>query len=128
VRRFREQPIESIARFRRSLRISRLPRPLRRLVWWFGLRTSGSRRARHFGTFAISASGRGGSLVSAISPLTSTLSYGSPAADGTVAVRVAFDARVLDGVLIGQALHHLECVLHCEILSELRYLRAAEAA
>jgi hypothetical protein len=128
LRRFREQPIESIARFRRCLRVSRLPRVLRRFVWWLGLHTSGSARARHFGTLAIGIGPAGGRLLQTVSPLSVTLSYGSPAADRTVAVRLTFDARVLDGTTVAGALHDLEHVLHCELLSELRYLRAVEAA
>lgn len=129
LRRFREQPIESVARFRRCLRISRLPRPLRRLMWWLGLNTSGGGRARHFGTFGLCAGfGPSAALLQTASPLTCTLSYGGPGHDGTVAVRLAFDAHVLDGVTVAGALADLERVLHCEVLSELRYLRAAEAA
>jgi hypothetical protein len=45
-----------------------------------------------------------------------------------VDVRLVYDHRVLDGALIARALADLERVLHHEILVELRYLRAADAA
>jgi hypothetical protein len=128
LRRFREQPIESVARFRRCLRVSGLPRPLRRFMWWLGLSTSGSSRARHFGTFAVGAGPAASTLVQNVSPLTTTLSYGNPAANGSIAVRLTFDARVLDAGAATEALEELERVLHCELLTELRYLRAVEAA
>src|SRR5262249_49757814 len=46
LRRFKEEPLESIGLFRRVLRTSRLPRPLRRALWWFGLNVSGRKRAK----------------------------------------------------------------------------------
>src|SRR5262249_23101442 len=128
LRRFREQPVESVARFRRCLRLSRLPRLVRRFVWWLGLSASGSSRARHFGTFALGAGPAAGALLQNVSALGVTLSYGSPAVDKTVAVRLTFDARVLDAGTAAECLEDLERVLHCEILTELRYLRAVEAA
>src|SRR5262249_51407022 len=54
LRRVKEQPIEQIAAFRRVLRLSCLPRPLRRLAWWTGLNVWGRKRAHYFGTFGIS--------------------------------------------------------------------------
>ncbi len=46
LRHFKTAPIDRIGLFRRIRQISRLPRTLRRLMWWFGLNTSGHRRAR----------------------------------------------------------------------------------
>src|SRR5690348_3227667 len=37
----KEAPIASVGSFRRAVRISRLPRPLRRAIWWFGLNVQG---------------------------------------------------------------------------------------
>ena len=52
---FKEQPLERIGAFRRILRISALPGPLRRLGWWFGLNLSGRKRAHFLGTFGLSS-------------------------------------------------------------------------
>jgi len=51
---YRELPIERIGTFKRALRISRLPWPLRRLSWWLALNWSGYYRARNVGTFGVS--------------------------------------------------------------------------
>ena len=48
--------------------------------------------------------------------------------DGKVDVRLTYDHRVLDGATVARALGELERVLACEILAELRYLQAADAA
>ena len=45
VRDYKSAPIESVASFSRALTLSRLPLPLRRLVWWLGLYTDGAVRA-----------------------------------------------------------------------------------
>jgi hypothetical protein len=112
----KELPVESIGTFRRELRVSRLPRPLRRLVWWMGLNFSGYRRARNIGTFAVSVySGLGAEGLHPLSPLTTTLNYGVVAEDGTVDVRVVYDHRVMDGATVARALAELENVLNHEL-------------
>jgi len=129
LRRFKEQPVEQIGSFRRALKISRLPRPLRRLVWWVGLQTWGRKRAHYMGTFGVSVyASLGAASLHPLSPLTTTLNYGVIADDGTVDVRVIYDHRVMDGSTVARALADLERVLKCEVLAELRYLKAADAA
>jgi hypothetical protein len=129
VRRFKEAPIQRIGLFRRVRRLSRVPRPLRRLLWWASLNLSGHRRARRLGTFAVSAvSNLGGDLHQPLSPVTSTLSYGVMAPDGSVDVHLTFDHRVLDGAPAARALEDLERILKCEIVAELRYFQALDAA
>jgi hypothetical protein len=129
LRAFKEQPPERIGAFRRALRVSALPRPLRRLAWWFALNVSGRKRAHFLGTFGVSVyAGLGAASLHPLSPLTTTLNYGVIDADGGVDVRLVYDHRVLDGATVARALQELERVLHCEIIAELRYLRAVEAA
>jgi hypothetical protein len=109
----KELPIEQIGTFRRALRISRLPRFLRRFIWWLGLNSSGYRRARNLGTFGVSVySGLGAEGLHPLSPLTTTLNYGIIAEDGTVDVRVIYDHRVLDGATVARALEDLEGILN----------------
>jgi hypothetical protein len=55
LRRYQQEPVERFGLFRRVLAISRLPRPLRRVMWWVGLNASRYKRARRKGTFGISA-------------------------------------------------------------------------
>jgi hypothetical protein len=129
LRRCKEEPIERIARFQQLLRFSRLPRPLRRVLWWFSLNLSGRRRAGLLGTFGVSVvSGLGAVQTQLISPLTTTLHYGVVGEDGSVDVYVSFDHRVLDGTTVARALDDMERVLKCEILAELRYFQALDEA
>jgi len=129
LRRAKEQPIEQIGSFRRVLLVSRLPWPLRRLLWWTGLNVSGRKRAHYFGTFGVSVySGLGAASLHPLSPLTTALNYGVIAPDGSVDVRLVYDHRVLDGATVARALAELQRVLMCEILAELRSMQSAEAA
>jgi hypothetical protein len=128
LRELRERPVESFGLFRRLLAISRLPRPLRRAFWWVGLHSSGSKRAARIGTFGVSVySHLGAESYSHYAPLTTSLSYGVFAADGSVVVRVIYDHRVMDGATVARALACLEEVLCTLLVSELsaRGLRLA---
>jgi hypothetical protein len=119
----KEEPVESIALFRWALRWCRLPLLVRRFFWWFGLNTSGHRRALRLGTFGVSVySGLGAESLHPLSPLTTTLNYGVIAPDGSVDVRVIYDHRVLDGGTVARALTRMEEILHTDILAELRRL------
>lgn len=112
-------PVADIRCFRRQLRLSRWPRPVRRLVWWLGLNV-GRWRGRHFGTFAVSVySALGAESLHPLSPLTCTLNYGVIAPDGTADVRLTYDHRVMDGATVARALARLERVLNTVIVAEL---------
>ncbi|HEY7158974.1 MAG TPA: 2-oxo acid dehydrogenase subunit E2 [Gemmataceae bacterium] len=129
LRRFKEEPMESIGDFRRILLMNRFPRPLRRLLWWIGLNVWGRKRAAFMGTSGITVyAGLGAASLHPLSLLTTTLNYGVIEPDGTVDVRLTYDHRVLDGATVARALAELERVLTHEILAELRYLPRAEAA
>jgi hypothetical protein len=120
LRRFREEPVESFGLFRRVLTVSRLPRPLRRALWWLGLNGSGYKRACRMGTFGVSVySGLGAESYNHLTPLTTSLNYGVIGPDGRVAVRVIYDHRVMDGSTVARALAALEEVLNEDILAEL---------
>jgi hypothetical protein len=120
LRRCKERPFEGSGSVRRAVRVGRLPRPARRLLWWGGLNVSGAQRARHFGTFGVSVTAGLGAAVLAIrSPLTTTLYYGVFDRDGGVDVRLAFDHRVLDGATAARALVEMERVLLTEMVAEL---------
>jgi hypothetical protein len=129
LRGFRDDPLETVAPFRRCLRVTSWPRPLRRLLWWGALNVSGRKRAHVFGTCAVTAeSGLGAAALHPLTPLTTTLSHGPVEADGSVDVCLTFDARVLDAPAVGRALADLERVLNQEILAELRYLENTDTA
>jgi hypothetical protein len=125
---WKRQPVDDVRNFRRLIRYTRLPKPVRRLAWWYGLHTSGGRRARTFGTFGVSATaGLGAAAVNLLSPLTSTLTYGPLSAGGTLDVRLHFDHRVLDGAPVARALAELEDVLRTDIAAEMGKLAGAPA-
>jgi hypothetical protein len=129
LRRFKEEPLERFSCFRRALLLTRLPQPVRRLAWWFALNCWGRKRAAYLGTHGLSVyAGLGAASLHPLSPLTTTLNYGVIGADGSVEVRLVYDHRVLDGCTVARALEDLERVLRGEILNELRYLCALEAA
>ena len=118
-------PVESIPRFRRTLRMTRWPRPMRRALWWLALNV-GRWRGHHFGTFGISVySALGAESLHPLSPLTATLNYGVIGGDGTVDVRIIYDHRALDGAEIGRALARLEDVLNTQLREELLTLPRA---
>ena len=72
------------------------------------------------GTFGVSVySGLGAESLHPISPLTTTLNYGTVEKDGAVTVRVVYDHRVVDGATVARALACLEEVLNQEIVAEL---------
>jgi hypothetical protein len=129
LRRFKEEPLRRFGLMRRMLLIGRFPRPLRRLAWWLGLNFSGRKRAAYMGTFGISVySGLGAESLHPISPLTTTMNYGTIDADGGVTVRIVYDHRVVDGTTVARALACLEGVLNQEIVAELEQEAQARAA
>jgi hypothetical protein len=116
-------PLSRLSSYRMARRISRLPAPLRRLAWWFGLNVVGRQRAKRLGTFGISAYGAlGVESLHPLSPLTGLLNYGPLGPDGSLNVRIVYDHRVLDGVTVARALLRLEEVLNDELARELRDL------
>jgi len=129
LRRCKELPLEKIGAFRRSLLLTRWPRPIRRGLRWLMQNGQGRRRATSLGTFAVSAcSALGAELLQPLCWLTSTLTFGVIQPDGSVDVRILSDPRVLDSPVVARVLADLERVLTQEIVAELRYLEALPEA
>jgi hypothetical protein len=121
-------PLEEVAIFRRVLRYSRLPLPLRRLLWWAAVSWSGGVKARNFGTFGISLTGAAGATATnLIAPVTASLNCGVIKPDGTMDLRLHFDHRVLDGMTAARALADLEDVLKKEIVAEMEAMAESES-
>ncbi len=128
LRHCKEDPVDDIALFRRALKTSRWPLPMRRLLWWFGLNLSGHRRFRHLGTFGISVvSALGASGLSLLTPVSTGINYGVLAADGSLEVRLTYDHRVIDGGTAARTLLETEAVLNGPILDELQQLATRAA-
>lgn len=128
IRALNETPVNDVKDFKRVLRMTRLPRPVRRALWWVGLNW-GPQRVRHFGTFGVSVySALGAESLHPLSPLTTILNYGVFSADGQVDLRAVYDHRVMDGATVARALGRLEEVLTGPIVEELRALATSQAS
>lgn len=120
IREHQQEPVQNIPSYRTAVRMSRIPWPLRRLVWWAALNVFGSVRARFFGTFGFTSIGSEGAGITHVVPLLTTqLHYGMFDPAGGLQLRLSFDHRVLDGVTAARRLADLEAVLLEEILPEL---------
>jgi hypothetical protein len=119
---YKNETLEKVGFYRMALRFSRVPRPIRRLLWWGTLNVSGYKRCKRFGTFGLSSYGSlGAEQVHPISPLTTTLTYGPiDLTTGRVVVKLIYDHRVLDGAYVARRLRDIEETLHGPILAELR--------
>jgi hypothetical protein len=117
---YKNQPLENVGLYRRALRVSGAPTPIRRLLWWSTLNISGFKRAKRFGTFGLTSYGAlGAESLHPISPLTTTLTYGPISPEGDVVVKLIYDHRVLDGAYIARRLRDIETTLNGPILDEL---------
>ncbi len=120
IRHAKDAPIAEVPAFRKIMRVTRLPLPLRRLMWLVGLNL-GRQRANWFGSFGVtSVAAYGAGELHALSPGPFILSYGVVAADQTINVVIRWDHRITDAALIAKALTRLEQVLNTEIAAEMR--------
>jgi hypothetical protein len=120
IRHAKTAPINEVPAFRKILRTTRLPLPLRRLFWAVGL-NFGRQRANYFGSFGVtSVAAYGAGQLHAISPGPFVLSYGVEKPDQTIDVVLRWDHRVTDAAPMAKALNRLEQVLNGEIAAELR--------
>ena len=119
IRHAKEAPIHDVPAFRKILRTTRLPLPLRRLFWAVGL-NFGRQRGNWFGSFAVSSvAAYGGGELHPVTPGPYIVSYGVVEPDQTIHVVIRWDHRVTDAALIAKALTRLEQVLNGAIAAEL---------
>ena len=105
--------------FRIILRITRLPLPLRRLIWLIGL-NFGRQRANFFGSFGVtSVAPFGPGELHALMPGAVPAQLWRCGADQTINVIIRWDHRITDAALIAKALTRLEQLLNTEISAEL---------
>jgi hypothetical protein len=120
IRHAKNAPIEQVPAFRKMLRATAMPLPLRRLLWAIGL-NFGRQRANYFGSFGVtSVAAYGAGQLHALSPGPFVLSYGVEKPDQIIDVVVRWDHRITDAALMARTLTRLEQVLNNEIAGELR--------
>lgn len=120
IRHAKEAPIGEVPAFRKMLQATRLPLPLRRLLWAVGL-GFGRQRANFFGSFGVtSVAAYGPGELHALSPGPYVVSYGVLRADQSLDVVLRWDHRVTDAAPMAKALSRLEQVLNGEIAAEIR--------
>jgi hypothetical protein len=124
---YQHQPVEQI--FRRQVRLSKLPGPLRRLALWLNLNFARKRRAKRLGTFSMSSLA-GQQAYNRFHPtlLATSLTFGPLDDRGRALVTLVCDHRVLDGALAARALRALEEQMQGAIADELRSLQSPRAA
>jgi hypothetical protein len=121
LKRLKTAPFDEIGSYRRLIRTTQFPLPIRRLLWSTGLYGSGLFRARNFGTFAVnSVAAFRARMLTMTTPITSCLYYGSISRDGEMAIQFAFDHRVFDGYQASRVVSEIERVLNNEIVTELK--------
>ena len=120
IRHAKRAPLDEVPAFKKMLLATRLPLPLRRLIWLVGL-NFGRQRANYFGSFGVtSVAAYGGGDLHALSPGPFVLSYGVVKPDQTIDVVIRWDHRITDAAMIAKTLTRLEQVLNTEIAAELR--------
>jgi len=124
IRHAKQAPIDEVPMFRKIMLATRLPWPLRRLIWLIGL-NFGRQRGNYFGSFTVTGvAAFGGGELHALSPGPFILSYGVVEPGHSMNVVVRWDHRITDAALIAKAMTRLEQVLNTEIAAELRGGRA----
>lgn len=112
-------PLNEVPALERVMRITKLPMPLRRAFWTFGLHVA-RQRANNFGTFAITSLATTGSETVVLnSPGPSMMTYGLVKPDNTMEILLHWDHRIYDGILAARALQKLEDVMNGAIVDEL---------
>jgi hypothetical protein len=127
IRHAKTAAIDDVPAFKKILGVTRLPLPLRRMIWAVGL-NFGRQRANYFGSFGItSVAAYGAGELHALSPGPFIVSYGVVGPDQTIDVLIRWDHRITDAALIAKALTRLEQVLNGAIAAELlRHRQPAE--
>jgi hypothetical protein len=124
---YQREPVEEI--FRRQVRMSKCPLPLRWLALWLNLNFARKRRAKRLGTFSMSTLA-GQQTLNRFHPtlLATSLTFGPLDERGRATVTLVCDHRVLDGALAGRALSSLQAALRGAIAAELRAMQRTRAA
>ncbi len=120
-RAMRRSPVESVEGFRRLIRVTRMPLPIRRSLWRLALHGSGQLHARYFGTYSIGAiSAPRTEVMQAPTPITMSVFHGYLEPNGDMPLQILVDHRVIDGMALVRIARELEAVLNEQFAAELR--------
>lgn len=108
-------PVEET--YRRQLQLAGLPTPLRRMLWWWTLNVS-RKRSKRLGTYFLTTLAGQGCTIQHPANFLNSLTYG-PIENGRTRLTLAYDHRLMDGVLVARALKQTERVLNGTIREEL---------
>ena len=109
--------------FAKQWRLAHLPTILRRAIWWWNLNLETKKRATRLGTFFLSTlSGLGTEIQLPPSIQTGCLTYGPLNEQQSLRVTLAYDHRIMDGVLVARILQRLETTLDETLANELSHL------
>jgi hypothetical protein len=116
----KELKIEAVGGYRRLIRITRFPLPLRRLIWLVAIRGAGRLKSRYFGTFSINSHySRHGYTTQSLTPMTISFEYSPLRPNGEMSVQIFIDHRVMDGGAVHRLCIDLETILNKDIVDEL---------
>jgi hypothetical protein len=119
IRHAKDAPVNEVPAFRKILMTTRMPLPLRRLIWLIGT-NFGRQHANYFGNVAVtSVAAYGAGELHALSPGPYILSYDVLGPDHSIDVVIRWDHRLTDAALIAKVLTRLEQVLNTDIAAEL---------
>ena len=125
--RYQAEPVPKI--FRQQWQLSGLPTFLRRILWWWTLNISLSKRASRSGTFFLTTlAGKGVEIQDPPAFLTSNLTYGPLDQQYRSRVTMSYDHRLMDGSFVADCLLELEQVLNGPIADELKSILATSPA
>jgi hypothetical protein len=125
IRKAKTEPVEATVFFRKTLMVTRLPNPLRRLAWAIGL-NFGRQRGNYLGTLLVtSVAAFGGGEVEARGPQSFILSYDRVSDAGAIDVMIRWDHRITDAAVIGVEMTRLEQILNGPIADEMLALASA---
>ena len=122
----RTAPIAEVGGYRRLIWASRLPQPVRGLLWRLVLHWSGRLRSRYIGTINVNpVTERHLEALQIAAPISFVLYFCAPTPKGEMALQIFFDHRVIDGMMIGRLIVDLEKVLSTALVAELEQLSIA---
>ncbi len=124
---YRTGEVEKV--FSQQIRLSKMPAPIRRLLYWLNMNFGGQKRAKRLGTFTMSTlAGQGAFNRGHQSFLTTSLTYGPTDEQGRSLITLLCDHRVVDGVVAARALADLESAFRGPIVGELKSLQSSRVA